>query len=288
MSEKGEAKQLFFKNPMFWGVGATLLILLLAIVMGVSETCAPGSAGNEGCTTKWSLFLASPPNEIGDALAGFAGALAFVWIIVTVAMQSIELREQREVLTLQKEEMEMQREATEDMARSMAAQAKIFENEQKERNEIQAAREFEAHLINVQKWLVERQEEDELVHWLFDFGVYFNYGVENGALISRPSFTKYDELQEVDEFYSQLYECLKARVFEKDNDNKYEGGLETDLLLEVRNLLAELQQYESRLSRAQQLRVDTIRLSSTIEVVDKILLEPSQILTCVAVREEVK
>lgn len=104
MAEKTEKKQLFYKEPMFWGVAATVVILLLALFLGVSETCSRSFIGSESCATKWTLFLASPPNEVGDALAGFAGALAFVWIIVTVAMQSIELREQREELSRTREQ----------------------------------------------------------------------------------------------------------------------------------------------------------------------------------------
>lgn len=109
MAEETEDKQPLWKNPMSWGVGVTLIILVAAAYLGASETCPPDFSGGESCPTKWSLFLASPPNEVGDALAGFAGALAFVWIIVTVSMQSIELREQRKVLSAQKNEMEMQR-----------------------------------------------------------------------------------------------------------------------------------------------------------------------------------
>lgn len=59
---------------------------------------------------------------MGDTLAGLFSALAFIWIIVTVFMQSRELREQRK-------EFREQRLATQDMARAMAAQADIFEQE---------------------------------------------------------------------------------------------------------------------------------------------------------------
>ena len=51
--------------------------------------------------------MQSRPSEIGDTLAGIAGALAFLWIIVTVLLQSQELKEQREELKRNREESEI-------------------------------------------------------------------------------------------------------------------------------------------------------------------------------------
>lgn len=134
-----ESKSLFWKSPMFWGAVATLLVMLLAFFLGASDVCPPGSTGNERCPTKWSLFLASPPNEVGDALAGFAGALAFIWLIATVVLQGQELREQRK---------EFAKMANAQLAQSdvLNRQAEIFESEQRQRNEDEAKRHFEADL----------------------------------------------------------------------------------------------------------------------------------------------
>jgi hypothetical protein len=49
-------------------------------------------------------LLFSPSNEIGDTFAGVAGVLAFLWIIVTVWLQSEELAEQRKELKRQADE----------------------------------------------------------------------------------------------------------------------------------------------------------------------------------------
>lgn len=54
--------------------------------------------------SKYKAFLFSKPNEIGDTLAGFAGALAFLWLVVTVMLQSKELKAQREELVLARKE----------------------------------------------------------------------------------------------------------------------------------------------------------------------------------------
>lgn len=89
-----------YSHPVFWGILATLTVLAFALWIGSQVDCS--SEGN--CQTKFSIFLAARPNEVGDTLAGFAGALAFVWIIVTVWLQSQELSEQRRVLSEQKDE----------------------------------------------------------------------------------------------------------------------------------------------------------------------------------------
>lgn len=53
---------------------------------------------------KFDQFLSLKPSEMGDTFAGIFSALAFIWIIITVFMQSQELREQRTVLREQKDE----------------------------------------------------------------------------------------------------------------------------------------------------------------------------------------
>lgn len=113
----------FFTHPVTWGALVTGLIAIAAISIGVSPLCV----GEADCVNKWTVFLESRPNEIGDTLAGFAGALAFVWIIVTVWLQSRELSAQREELQLTRQEMEGQRVAAENMAEAMKAQAQLAE-----------------------------------------------------------------------------------------------------------------------------------------------------------------
>ena len=122
-------------NPVLWGIAASLAITLAACWLATQQTCIAGIDGVALCQSKLSYLKAAPPNEVGDALAGVAGVLAFIWIIVTVAMQAEELRAQREVLRLTRDEMAEQRKATQDMARSMALQAAIFEDEQEQRRQ---------------------------------------------------------------------------------------------------------------------------------------------------------
>lgn len=54
------------------------------------------------------LLFSSQPNEVGDFVAGFAGAMAFLWLIASFRMQSKELEMQRKELALQREAINLQ------------------------------------------------------------------------------------------------------------------------------------------------------------------------------------
>jgi hypothetical protein len=87
------------RNPMLVGLGATKLFLAFVALLAVLP-----QHSEKGWSWRIWEFLTAPPNEIGDTLAGIAGTLAFLWIIVTVMMQSKELAAQREELRLTREE----------------------------------------------------------------------------------------------------------------------------------------------------------------------------------------
>lgn len=87
------------------------------------------------CRAKYEWFLDSSPNEIGDTLAGFSGTLAFIWIVVTVWLQSKELAEQREVLREQKEEFKLMVAAQNAQVVALQLQADISRDEMLRRDE---------------------------------------------------------------------------------------------------------------------------------------------------------
>ncbi|WP_209834216.1 hypothetical protein [Ruegeria sp. HKCCE3926] len=70
---------------------ATVLILGVFIVFMCFEVCTTKYFFVEECVSKWSYLRSAPPNEIGDTLAGVAGALAFVWVAASVVIQRLEL-----------------------------------------------------------------------------------------------------------------------------------------------------------------------------------------------------
>ncbi|WP_299771081.1 putative phage abortive infection protein [uncultured Tateyamaria sp.] len=90
MSEKKET--IFLKIPFIIG-----LTLSLLVVVGFAYALFFGEVCNwlQQCQSKMQYLVKASPNEIGDSLAGFAGSLAFIWIVVTVWLQANELREQR-------------------------------------------------------------------------------------------------------------------------------------------------------------------------------------------------
>lgn len=114
-----------FKNPLMWGTLITFAFFSILFLLGTSSICETTN-GTEVCQNKFKIFLNSPPNEIGDTLAGIAGALAFLWIIVTVLLQSQELKAQRNELALQRNELELNRLESEKTAKALSQQ--VFDN----------------------------------------------------------------------------------------------------------------------------------------------------------------
>lgn len=117
-------------NPLFIGIGSTKLFLAFLTLLAL----LPQREGSEWSWRLWSFFLA-PSNEIGDTLAGIAGALAFLWIIVTVMLQSKELAAQREELQLTRKEFRRMAEAQDQQVALLVEQGKIFSKEQKQREQ---------------------------------------------------------------------------------------------------------------------------------------------------------
>jgi hypothetical protein len=80
----------------------------------------------------WS---ASPPeepmglNEWGDFVAGVSAPIAFIWLVVAVALQSIELREQRKELALTRAEFRSSRAVMKAQADEAKRQAEYIEQQ---------------------------------------------------------------------------------------------------------------------------------------------------------------
>ncbi len=91
------------KTSLLLGIGALLSVLILSAFTYLAYT---------------KNLLSLPINEIGDSLSGFAGFLAFLWLTITVILQSTELR-------LQREEVSGLKNITEDQANSLKQSTKI-------------------------------------------------------------------------------------------------------------------------------------------------------------------
>ncbi|MBT2129663.1 hypothetical protein [Aliiroseovarius lamellibrachiae] len=158
MSETEKIKRPFWKNPIVWAIIATGLVAAFGFWAGGLEACGVDFWGNHSCSgTKWSAFLQASPNEVGDTLAGFAGALAFVWLIATVVLQGQELREQR---------LEFEKMADAQVAQLavLEKQGQIFEDEQRQRSEAQLAEVYSEKLKSL-SWML--ADMGKKVLWTF-------------------------------------------------------------------------------------------------------------------------
>ena len=130
--------------PIFFGWALTGLVVLVAILLLLQEvpgqSFGPFRIGPD--QSRWSLLMSDPLNEIGDSLAGFAGALAFIWLLVTVMIQISALKvQQRELMDTRK--------ATASQAKALEFQASIFQDEKQKRDEDQQRKLLDQYLISL-------------------------------------------------------------------------------------------------------------------------------------------
>ena len=90
--KSNDDKRFIWDAPFSIGVALTIIVLTLFIYALIF---LPVDTVDSQDTSKWLYLKKATPNEIGDTLSGFAGSLAFIWLVVTVLLQARELREQR-------------------------------------------------------------------------------------------------------------------------------------------------------------------------------------------------
>lgn len=141
--------------PLF--AAGTVTIVFAFWVYGLANEILQDSSGR--FITRWSQFLSGEPNTMGDTLAGFIGSLTLIWVVASVIQQSMELRAQR------REFAEMVR-AQDAQVKALEAQARIFEDEKKTRDEVKAGEVFEELLQTLR---LEMKNLSELaVQWQYD------------------------------------------------------------------------------------------------------------------------
>lgn len=127
-------------SPVFWGVIVTVGLALLDFLLAIGN----GPTGEP----RFLEFLTLPANAIGDTLAGIFAPLVFIWIVVTVFIQSQSLSEQRRELVLTRQEMSLARKAEQDQLSVMRVQARILEDEKSSRDQ-DVARQYIAKWIRL-------------------------------------------------------------------------------------------------------------------------------------------
>ncbi len=266
MSETEKTKRPFWKNPIAWAIIATGLVAAFGFWAGGLEACGVDFWGNRSCSgTKWSAFLEATPNEVGDTLAGFAGALAFVWLIATVVLQGQELREQRL-------EFEKMANAQEAQANVLKTQADIFVKEQSQRDEARAEQLFEEKLRSFIVSLVESPSRG--LCWAFSNGTIDDEGYSYGEVHSYSLSSEKYENQTIDEaiinfrrrlpsiretLWDFLHQSVDYRLPPKE---KFVSNLVSDL----ESIVA----IKCKLSEPQQVRLSRMRLPEIIDQLQKL------------------
>jgi hypothetical protein len=145
------------QDPLFrFGFYGSILILLIIVFLYGTPYCEE----DKECVSKFSRLLESSPNEVGDALAGVASTLAFLWIILTVMMQSKELKAQRSELQMTRAEHRRQRQLSE-------ANLVATEHDSLIRDQQEAWRHFEALLYEFLYAIEWHRGNRKFCKWLF-------------------------------------------------------------------------------------------------------------------------
>ncbi|UWQ50177.1 hypothetical protein K3720_01860 [Leisingera caerulea] len=194
MAEKKSDPFWRLNNPIMWGVLATIAVIFFGVWAANQSVCQTDFWGSQSCGgSKWSAFLEAAPNEVGDTLAGFAGALAFVWLIVTVWLQATELREQRDEF--------------EKMAKAQDAQLKLVSSQQEDVNQ-------DAVLLGVMRRF-QSLNENTVSYLAHPVGQPYSH--VGGRISPRGANPQ------VVEFYQDLNKCLVKAV-----NRQHEGRLDLE------------------------------------------------------------
>lgn len=252
-------------NPMFVGIGSTKLFLTFVGIMALLFQKEDG----EWSWRIWS-FLTSPPNEIGDTLAGIAGALAFLWIIVTVMLQSKELAAQRDELRLARKEFSRMADAQQQQVDLLVQQGSIFAEEQKQRAESRAEKVFEAKLKSIQVKITEAPK-DSLIRWMFMVDDTIREKISDSSHKHLPRYTINES---IDVFFANLRDSLiqvrKPKMYSKTPNLFNKKWSENDVSDLLKNFV-QLEDLRAKLAEDQSIRLDALGLSAIALELEHIL-----------------
>jgi len=260
-------------KPLEVGRSITKLFLFIVAVMFFLP-----QRTDDGWSIRIVSFLLASPNEIGDTLAGIAGVLAFLWIIVTVWLQSQELAAQREELALTRREMKEQRVATQEMALAMSAQAIVLKDEMTQRMQFRTEEVVNSYIRSFISWVLDVAKDDELIQWLFDTSEYVDR--KSGGTFIR--YTKFDGCKNDDEYMIRFFDHSYRAVHPKDESEErsklYPDQFNTSNLKEAYERLSTILKSGEGLSDAQKIRLGTMKVFGTREIVAEVLDDPSLVI----------
>ena len=197
------------------GTWATVGFLLVVLILFGFETCV-----DDWCGTKFEHLFSGASNEVGDTLAGLAGSLAFLWIIITVLLQSKELREQRLELFETRREFQKQNDIHE-------RNLNILETSERRQSQKDADDTLKMMLVRFNYFVDWYRKRRAYVKWLFE-------DCESEASLDNPSL-----------YSSELFYALREKVSAGENgDRKYNGPyfpVDWKYIVELSNAAIELE-----------------------------------------------
>lgn len=237
------------QDPLFkFGIFGTFAIFLLVFVIFGFKHC---DAANE-CQSKFSKFVRSSPNEIGDALAGISSALAFLWIILTVTMQSKELKAQRAELEMTRQEHRLSRKISEKTLLTL-------EHDSCVRDQQEAWKRFETCLYQFLYAIEWHRKNRKFCKCLF------------GKDGQGPTTKKGNDLiEQALDFHFQI----RSRKREIDKGKAWEGSKVAIKWSNILDLLDELLLMESSLPEFGKTQLKIVRLDKTRELIRHVLENP--------------
>jgi len=255
-------------NPIAWGIFLSTLVLVLVGWLGGRKN----SVGE----TAYSRFMELDPNAMGDTLAGIFASLAFIWIVVTVFLQSAELAEQRKELTLTREELRLARQAQEKQVEAAQVQAEIFKDEKASRDQVKAFSEVSALAEEIR--MLARTSAVVNASWHFRISDHANKRQEVSRALFGPK-------------YETRLKGEMSELFETINDALISGNLAAKSLIKQRiisartpNLTVQLSSIRkgaerigelyASLSPADQVRTDSLGLGRLLRTITEIQAEP--------------
>lgn len=266
----GRQKTKSSRSMAMW-IGICLTFLVLC-VFAYFLFGFPVETGAQSYHSKWAYLLAASPNEIGDTLAGVAGALAFVWLVVTVSLQATELREQRK-------EFHKMAEAQQRQVEILSAQGEIFLDEQRQRAEDRAQRILEAELTALRSISNGVVAHNDFFAWVVR-AKKLTYNDKGNA----KTYSSYDRTDSHD----QYFETMKNEILQRKNgfqaskdgrvdwvDICFDGIGNTAGIQTVVNQVVRVQSLRDKLPEDQKIRLDLFGFDEVLGFLESVISDPT-------------
>ncbi|TIW27520.1 MAG: hypothetical protein E5V63_09230 [Mesorhizobium sp.] len=150
-------KKLVSVNPLY--VGATLTALYVLVIGLVVVHPAAVDA-----TNRFQYYGGMSLADLGSFLSGVFAPIAFLWLVVAVAIQSQELASQRRELELTRLEFEENRKVATAQAEFVGKQTEILEHGRRQQSEEAQDRLVEARVAALSEWVKRMLSQRILVH----------------------------------------------------------------------------------------------------------------------------